>query len=188
MRRRGSLGHILNPVRRVVTDALAKLPSGARTPAIAALGMNDLEARLVSAIDQATRQSREAARPPRSFLWGLVGVIQLALGGVLLFAIAWYLTIIFGPGGIEVATVEVPYLGPVPVPLVLVVASLVASFIFGALLSIHAGWIGRRQARLVTARVTAAVESTVSDTAFAPLDRMDEARRRLHAALLQSRG
>ena len=187
-RRRGSLGHILNPIRRVVTDALAKLPSGARAPAMAALGMHDLEARLVSAIDQATRQSREAARPPRLFLWGFVGAIQLALGGVLLFAIAWYLTIIFGPGGIDVATVEVPYLGPVPVPLVLVVASLVASFVFGALLSIHAGWIGRRQARLVAARVTEAVENTVADTAFAPLDRMDEARRRLHAALVRSRG
>ncbi|HJU51581.1 MAG TPA: GTPase [Acidimicrobiia bacterium] len=187
-RRRGSLGHILNPIRKVVTDALAKLPPGGRGPAIAALGMDELETRLVSALDQATRQSREIARPPRSFLWGLIGAIQLGLGAVLLFAIAWYLTIIFGPGGIEVATVEVPYLGPVPVPLVLAVASLVASFIFGALLSIHAGWIGRRQGRLVAARVTEAVQHTVADTAFAPLDRMDEARRRLFAALVRSRG
>jgi GTP-binding protein EngB required for normal cell division len=185
-RRRGSLGHILNPIRRVVTDALAKLPAGARAPAMTALGMDDLEARLVAAIDQAARRSREAARPPRSFLWGFIGAIQLALGAVLLFAIAWYLTIIFGPGGIEVASVEVPYLGPVPVPLVLVVASLVASFIFGAVLSIHAGWIGRRQARLVAARVTEAVENTVFDTAFAPLDRLDEARQRLFAAFVRS--
>jgi GTP-binding protein EngB required for normal cell division len=185
-RRRGSLGHILNPIRRVVTDALAKLPAGARTPAMAALGMDDLEARLVSAVDQAARQSRAAARPPGSFLWGFIGAIQLALGAVLLFAIAWYLTIIFGPGGIEVSSVEVPYLGPVPVPLVLVVASLVASFLFGAGLSIHAGWIGRRQARLVAARVSEAVENTVSDTAFAALDRLEEARQRLFAALSRS--
>jgi Na+/H+-translocating membrane pyrophosphatase len=80
----------------------------------------------------------------------------------------------------------VPYLGPVPVPLVLVVASLVASFIFGAVLSIHAGWIGRRQARRVAARVTEAVENTVFDTAFAPLARLDEARQRLFAAFVRS--
>ncbi|HEX2420382.1 MAG TPA: GTPase, partial [Acidimicrobiia bacterium] len=99
-RQRGSLGHIVNPIRRVVVDALATLPSGGRSQAMGALGFDDLEGRLVTAVDQATRQSREAVRPPRSFLWGLVGVFQLALGAALLFAIAWYLTIIFGPGSI----------------------------------------------------------------------------------------
>ena len=182
-RRRGSLGHILNPIRRVMVNALAHLPAGGRSSAMSALGLDDLESRLVSAIDHAVRQSREMARPPRSFLWGVIGVIQLALGAVLLFAIAWYLTVIFGPGGIEVATVDVPYLGPVPVPLALLAASLVASFVFGALLSIHAGWIGRRQARQVAARVSEAVEKTVGEIAFAPLDRMDDARQRLFTAL-----
>jgi hypothetical protein len=187
-RQRGSLGHIVNPIRRVVVDALAALPAGGRSPAMGALGFDDLESRLVTAIDQATRQSREATRPPRSFLWGLVGVFQLAFGAMLLFAIAWYLTIIFGPGSIDVATVDLPYLGPVPVPLVLVVGSLVASFILGALLSIHAGIVGRRQGRRVASLVTEAVERTVTDTAFAPIDRMDDARRRLYEALVRSRG
>ncbi|MGH8925959.1 MAG: GTPase [Acidimicrobiia bacterium] len=186
-RQRGSLGHITNPIRRVVVDALAELPAGGRSQAMGALGFDDLEARLVAAIDQATRSSREAARPPRSSLWGLIGVIQLALGAVLLFAIAWYLMIIFGPGGIDVATVEVPNLGAVPMPLALVVGSLVASFIFGVLLSIHAGWIGRRQARRVAARVSEAVESTVTATAFGPIDRLDAARLRLYDALVRSR-
>ena len=186
-RQRGSLGHIVNPIRRVVVDALAALPAGGRAQAMGALGFDDLESRLVSAIDQATRQSREATRPPRSFLWGLVGVFQLALGAVLLFAIAWYLTIIFGPASIDVATVDLVYLGPVPVPLVLMVGSLVASFILGALLSIHAGIVGRRQARRVASLVTEAVERTVTDTAFSPIDRMDDARLRLYEALVRSR-
>lgn len=186
-KQRGSLGHVLNPIRRVVVDSLAELPSAGRSAAMRALGFDELESRLVAAVDQAILQSRGDARPPRSLWWGLIGVIQLALGAILLFAIAWYLTIIFGPGGLEVATIEIPYLGPVPMPLALMVGSLGASFLLGALLSIQAGWVGRRQGRRVAARVAEAVNGTVTEAAFAPIDRLDDARRRLHAALMQSR-
>jgi hypothetical protein len=182
---RGSLGHIANPVRRAVVDALGRLPAGGRSPAIAALGFEALEERLVKAIDQATRESRVEARPPRSSLWLVIGVLQLAVGAVFLFAVAWYLTLIFGPGGIEVATVEVAYLGPVPMPLVLIVSSMVVSFVLGVLLKIHAASVGRRQGRRVAMRVREAIEETLSQAAFAPLDRLEEARLRLYEARSQ---
>jgi hypothetical protein len=69
----------------------------------------------------------------------------------------------------------------------MVVGSLVASFVLGALLSIHAGIVGRRQGRRVASLVTEAVERTVTDAAFAPIDRLDDARLRLHEALVRIR-
>ena len=119
---------------------------------------------------------------PDSIVWPLVGFIQLLAGAVLLFAIAWYLAVIFGPGGLLVSTVDVPYLGPVPTPLVLLTGSLALSLLLGMLLSVHAGWIGRRMGRKVAARVREAVADAVTTVGFSGLDAVEDARRRLAAA------
>src|SRR5690606_1122808 len=109
----------------------------------------------------------------------VVGFFQLLFGAVLLFAVAWYLVVIFGPGQLAVATVDVPYLGPVPTPLLLLTASLVLSILLGFLLNFHAARIGRRIGREAATQVRASVSQAVATAGFAGLDRVEDARSRL---------
>jgi len=111
----------------------------------------------------------------------------LLSGAVLLFAFAWYLTIMFGPGGLLVATIDFPYLGPVPMPLVLIAGSLALSLLLGFVLTIHAGWMGRRMGRKVAVLVAGAVSESISTVGFGSLDAVEAARRRLAEAASQEK-
>jgi GTP-binding protein EngB required for normal cell division len=182
-RRRGSLGHILNPVRATLVGAAAAVPPASRSALLKSLGAQDAEMAVTRALDASTRESARELTVPSSILWPVVGFLQLLSGAVLLFSIAWYLTVIFGPGGLLVSTVDVPYLGPVPMPLLLVAGSLAFSLLLGGLLRVHAGWIGRRLARKTAARVGEAVAGAIAKAGFGGLDAVEDARRRLaHAA------
>ncbi len=178
-RRRGSLGHVLNPVRSALVKAVGSLPAQTRPSVLANLGAEDVETAVTRALDRSTRHAAGEMTVPGSFLWPVVGFFQLFFGAVLLFAAAWYLVLIFGPGQLSVATIEVPYLGPVPTPLVLLTGSLALSILFGFLLKLHAAWIGRRIGREAAARVRKSVAEAVTTAGFAGLDRVEDARRRL---------
>jgi hypothetical protein len=165
-----------------LVKAAAALPAAGRPPMLTALGAETAEAAVTRALDQSTRNAATDLRITGSWLWPLVGFLQMTAAAVLLFGIAWYLTIIFGPGGLLVGTVDIPYLGAVPMPLVLVTASLAFSLLLGFLLSLHAGLVGRRLGQKVAARVATAVDEAVSTAGFAALDRVEDARRRIAQA------
>jgi hypothetical protein len=112
----------------------------------------------------------------------VIGFIQLLSGAVLLFAVAWYLTVLFGPGGLLVSTVDLPYLGPVPMPLVLIAGSLALSLLLGFLVTLHAGWMGKRMGRKVAKRVAESVAEAIASVGFGGLDAVEEARLRLARA------
>lgn len=183
-RQRGSLGHLLNPLRALVVSALSALPPPARPQAMIALGFDDLEDRLVVAIDRTVRTSRSQVVPKPSWMWNPVGVLQLILGAGFVFGLAWYLLLIFGPGDLGGAQIDVPYLGPVPAALVIVAGTMVASFVLGLLLSLHARFRGRRLGRQIAAQVADSVRKTVTENGLEPLRRVEEAREAIHAALL----
>ena len=107
----------------------------------------------------------------------MIGIVQLAVGAAFLFAVAWYVTLFVAGGGIPVTTVELPLLGPVPLPLVLLAGSVLVSAVLGALLAAHAGWVGRRHGTRLAERVRVAVTDAVKRAGFAGLDRVEEARR-----------
>ena len=130
-RRRGSLGHILNPVRAALVGAAGggsgRHPSGdPQSP-----GSGRCRDGGHRALDRSTRHAAARADRPHFDPLAVGGLLQLLSGAVLLFAIAWYLAVIFGPGGLLVSTVDVPYLGPVPMPLVLLAGSLALSLLLG---------------------------------------------------------
>jgi hypothetical protein len=181
-RRRGSLGHILNPVRAALVRAAGAVPAPSRPAILKRLGAEEAETAVTRALDRSTRQAASELTVPGSILWPVVGFIQLLSGAVLLFAIAWYLTILFGPGGLLVSTVDLPYLGPVPMPLVLIAGSLALSLLLGFMLKLHAGWIGRRVSRKVARRVTESVAEAIASVGFGGLDAVEEARLRLARA------
>ncbi|MEX1094174.1 MAG: GTPase [Acidimicrobiia bacterium] len=178
-RRRGSLGHVLNPVRSALVKAVGSLPAQTRPAIIENLGAEDVETAVTRALDRSTRKAAGEMTVPSSIVWPVVGFLQLFLGAVLLFAVAWYLVLIFGPNQLAVATIDVPYLGPVPSPLVLLTGSLALSILLGFLLKLHSARIGRRIGREAAARVRESVAQAVTTAGFAGLDRVEDARRRL---------
>jgi GTP-binding protein EngB required for normal cell division len=181
-RRRGSIGHILNPVRAALVRAAGAVPASSRPAILKSLGADEAQSAVTRALDRSTRQAAGELNVPASVLWPVVGFFQLLSGAVLLFAIAWYLTILFGPGGLLVSTVDLPYLGPVPMPLVLLTGSLALSLLLGFLLTLHARWLGRRMGRKVASRVAESVTEAIATVGFGGLDAVEEARVRLARA------
>jgi GTP-binding protein EngB required for normal cell division len=178
-RRRGTLGHILNPVRSALVKAAGAVPAATRPAVLNTLGADNAETDVTRALDRSTRQVAGELAVPRSFLWPLIGFVQLLSGAVLLFAIAWYLIVIFGPGQLPVATIDVPYLGPVPTPILLIAGSLALSLLLGFVLTVHARWIGRRAGREVATRVGEAVSQSITTVGFGGLDTIEANRRQL---------
>jgi GTP-binding protein EngB required for normal cell division len=178
-RRRGSIGRTMNPVHATLVEASAGVPASSRAAILAATRADDLEDNLAAALDAVARQATGELRIPGSILWPIVGAIQLAIGAAFAFAVAWYVTLFVSQGQVPVSTVDAPLLGPVPLPLVLLAGSIVASAALGLLLAVHAGWIGRRIGRRVAERVRAAVGSSVAAIGFGGLDHVEQARRRI---------
>ncbi|HVM25293.1 MAG TPA: GTPase [Candidatus Limnocylindrales bacterium] len=182
-RRRGSLGRILNPIRTVQLEAAARMPPSSRRAVLATMGADDLESAMTRVLDGVAREAAEELHVPASWLWHVIGVVQLAIGAVFAFAAAWYITLFVATGVVPVSTVDVPVLGPLPVPLVLLVGSIVASAILGWLLSLHAGWLGARRGRRVAERVRQAVSEAVESAGLRGLRQVEEVRAEVGRAL-----
>jgi GTP-binding protein EngB required for normal cell division len=178
-RRRGSLGRVLNPVRAALVEAATPLPGASRGPLLRAMGADDLESTVTRALDRVAREAAADLHVPRSLLWPVIGVLQLGVGAVFAFAVAWYVTLVLAGGSVPVAIVEVPVVGPLPLPLLLLVGSIGVSAVLGWMLSLHAGWIGRRLGSRVAARVRQAISEAVETAGTAGLHRVERVRRGL---------
>lgn len=181
-RRRGTLARAVNPVRAAVAEAAAAAPLAWRPQLLGVAGAGHVEATLTSAIDGAVAESALDARPPGSWLWLPIGALQLVASAALIFAIAWYATL-FLATGVPVTTVEVPILGPIPLPLALLTAAIVVSAILSLVLRLHAGWVARRWASAIADRVEMAVSEAIEHKALAPLDALDRERGLLAEAI-----
>jgi GTPase Era involved in 16S rRNA processing len=182
-RRRGSLGRILNPVRALLVEAAAGVPPRSRAAVLDAMGADGLETTVTRTLDGVARDAAAEVHVPRSWLWPVIGALQLVAGAAFLLAAAWYVTLFLAAGATPVATVEVPVLGPVPMPLALLTGAVATSALLGRLLSLHAGWIGRRRGGRVADRVRTEVAATVEAAGLRGLRRVEEVRAGLAEAL-----
>jgi hypothetical protein len=182
-RNRGALGRVLNPVREAMVEAAAAMPPESRGRVLDSLGAPSVERDLERVLDRATHAEATSIEVPGSAVWPVIGALQVVAGAVLLFAIAWLVTLFVAGGSVPVATFEVPILGPLPIPLALLTAALVASAVLGWLLGLHASWVGRRVAGRISSRVEQSIRQAIVRDAFAPLDRVEAARRAIAAAL-----
>jgi GTP-binding protein EngB required for normal cell division len=176
-RRRGSLGRAVNPVHAALVEASGHVPARSRAAILRSLGADETEAAVTRALDRVAGDAAAELRVPGSLLWPVIGAVQLVVGAFFAFAVAWYVTLFVSGGAVPVATVDLPVLGPVPLPLVLLAGSILVSAIIGLMLSAHAGWIGRRLGDRLAARVRAAVADAVESAGMSGLDRVEEARR-----------
>lgn len=178
-RERGTLVRALVPLRDLVTETLPRVPAAAR-PGLAAVGEGAAtQARLAAGIDRAVTSPAAGFTPPTSRLWPLVGVLQHFATGAIVLGALWLFAIWLGAG--PPSTTDVPLLGAVPLPVLLIAAGLVAGVILGRAVSLHASWIGHRWARTLRGVTSDELRLRLADV-VAPLDAIESARSRLAVA------
>jgi len=178
-RSRGSMTRPAAPVREAVLEALPATPSALRPALAEAAEPGALEGRLAGAVDRAIAAQPDL-EPPTSRIWTLLGIGQTLNLALIVFSVVWIvLWVLLRP---PVGSIDVPILGPIPVPFALLAVGLIVGFVLARLLGLHAGFIGRRWARRLAAGLRTHVESAISDEAFAAVDRLEVARRALWVA------
>jgi hypothetical protein len=97
---------------------------------------------------------------------------------VLIFCALWFAAL-FLIDNAPVGSVDVPYLGAMPTPVVLLASTLLIGFLLAQALRLHAGWLGRRWARRIRDRITHEVRERITDSLLLPIERFDSARAQL---------
>ncbi len=178
-RRRGGLSRASEPIRREIAEALPGVPPALRGRYAMAGEGADLEGRIATALDRVIARHSDVEVPSSRF-WPLVGLLQSANTVLLVVAVAWIvLWVVARP---EVASYDLPVLGPVPAPMVLLALGLGVGYLLARVLSLHAGFLGRRWARRLTGELRRTVGAVIESEAFAPLARIETARAQLGAA------
>jgi len=184
-RDRGSLLGSTEPLRALLGTVIGQVPPPIR-PAFAALAdTGALTTGLGEAVDRAVVSDVAGFRPPGSRIWPVLGVAQLVATAAFILGVIWLIALAAGVGQAETPFVESPF-GQLPLPVVLVGGGLLGWFVLGRLLLIHAGWLGRRWAARLEARLSSEVEASVRGAALGPLERLDERRRDLATAAAQA--
>ena len=179
-RERGTLARAAEPIRILVGDLLPRVPSAARGAIASLIDADALRARLTAAIDAAVATRTADVRAPTSVIWSAIGALQYVVTAGLLFAGLWIAAVFLLHA--PFASVDVPVLGPIPTPLIVLAALLLAGFLLARLLGVHAGLLGRRWARRLRGDLTRELEQRLRDVLFARLDTIDAARERIARA------
>ncbi|MFN8622328.1 MAG: GTPase [Chloroflexota bacterium] len=182
-RDRGSMTRAVGPVRDLVTDTLPALPPSARPGLVALAEPAQLAERFTAAADRAVTGPAGDFRPPTSRWWPVLGIGQLVATAAVALGILWLVTLWLSHGQTPTPTWDVPVLGAVPVPTLLIALGIVGWFVLGRLLTWHAGRLGARWAEQLSAAVTKEVDAVVRDAVERPLAERDAARRALWSAM-----
>ena len=180
-RTRGALAPAIEPLRELLQSALPSVPAALRGRVAELSAPATVERRLAEAIDRTVGIESAEFRVPTSGVWSVIGFGQWVVTAVLIFAAIWFgsLFVLHQPA---TGSFEVPILGPVPSPVVLLAGALLAGYLMALLLRLHAGWLGRRWARRIGALVTRDVDTRAREAILAPLDQLDAARQQLARA------
>ena len=179
-RERGNLARVAEPIRSLVGDLLPRVPAPARGAIASLIDAEELRTRLTSAIDAAVAARTAEVRAPTSPVWSVIGALQYVVTAGLLFAGLWIAAVFLLHA--PFASVDVPILGPIPTPLLVLAALLLAGFVLARALGAHAGLLGRRWARRLRDDLSHELEQRLRDVLFARLDTIDAARSRIGAA------
>jgi len=174
-RERGSLAPALEILRGAVDAPLREAPPTIRASLATSMEPSSLGNNLARAVDRAI--AARGAEVPSSRIWPVIGLLQTLATLALVFAGVW--VVLWVLVKFPVDSVTAPGLGQLPIPLIVLVAALLAAFLIARMLGAHAGWLGRRWARVVAQDVRDRVGREVETSALAGLDRLEGARRGL---------
>ena len=179
---RGSLAPAVEPLRELVMASLPSVPAPLRGPLASLSAPASMDRRLAATIDRSVAAGTAAFRVPASGLWSIIGAGQYLVTALLVFSVLWFASL-FVVRDVPVGTISVPYLGPVPTPVGLLAASLLAGYVLAKLLQWHAGWLGRRWAKRVSSRITDDVRQRIADDLLVPLEQFEASRAALNRAV-----
>ena len=179
---RGDLVPATLPVRRLLGDALGGLPAPARAGVAALADGDDLAARLTTATDRAIAGPSGRFPIPQGRLWPLIGAGQLLATAALIVGVVWLIAGFATGSQVPAGSFEIPLLGPVPVPAVLVIVGLFGSWILSRLLAADARRLGGAWAERLASEVRHKVDEAVSGAVLTPLGAWEDARARLWEA------
>jgi len=178
---RGSLAPAVEPLRELIATTLPTVPGSVRgslatlsTPAV-------FEQRLAETIDRSLTTEAAEFRVPTSALWSLIGFGNYVVTAMLIFCALWFAAL-FLIHEAPVGSVDVPYLGAMPTPVLLLAGTLIVGFLLAQALRLHAGWLGRRWARRIGKQITVGVRERITDSLLLPIERFDLARQQLAKA------
>ena len=157
---RGSLAPAVEPLRELVA---ATLPTRARERSWRARHAEHARGLRAAARGHGRSFALDGGaefRVPTSWLWSVIGLGNYLVTAVLIFCALWF-GALFLINNAPVGSVEVPYLGAMPTPVVLLAATLVIGFLLAQALRLHAGWLGRRWARRIRDRTTREVRERI---------------------------
>jgi hypothetical protein len=175
-RDRGAIGPAVEAIRDALSGSIVAASPAIRPVLAGAVEPSELRRGLEGALDRAIGGVGRL-EPPTSRWWSVIGLAQtLATLGIALSA-AWVVVWILARP--VTGSVELPILGPVPSPFVSLVVFALAGYVLARMLGAHAGWAGARWAHGIARRVATAVDTEIRERALAPLDRLEDARRRL---------
>jgi hypothetical protein len=176
----GPLTPAVEALRRALGSALTEASPLVRPRLAAALEPAPLRQGLERAVDQAVA-GLGRLEAPTSRWWSVLGLLQTLATLAIAVSVAWVVLWVMTRTPVE--SVDLPVIGLVPMPFVALVATLLVGYLLARILGLHAGWVGRRWARRVRDRVSTAVQDEVTERGLAPLDAMEDARRRLATAV-----
>jgi 50S ribosome-binding GTPase len=181
-RERAGLGPAVESIRGAIATSIRDASPRIRPALAAAVEPAEVRLELERAVDQAV-SGVGSLEAPTSRWWPVLGFLQaLASLGIALSA-AWLIVAVLLRA--ETGSIVLPIVGPVPSPLVSLVAFLAVGYLLARLVGAHARWVGSRWAARVRDRVAAAVEGEIRAGAFRRIDELDEARTRLADAVAE---
>jgi hypothetical protein len=175
---RGSLAPAVEPLRELIATTLTTVPGSVRSSLATLSTPAAFEQRLIDTVDTSLTTEAAQFRTPTSAIWSVIGFLQYLVTGVLIFCGLWF-GALFLIDKAPVGSVDVPYLGAMPTPVVLLTVTLLVGFLLAQSLRLHAGWLGRRWARRISGRITRDVRERITDGLLLPVERFDAARRQL---------
>jgi hypothetical protein len=178
-RDRGATGPAVEAIREALSASIVAASPAVRPVLASAVEPGELRRGLEGAVDRAIGGAGRL-EPPASRWWSVIGLAQTLATVGIAFSAAWVVVWILARP--VTGSVELPILGPVPSPFVSLVVFLLAGYVLARVLGTHARWIGSRWADRIRRRVATAIESEIRERALAPLDRLEDARRRLRTA------
>ena len=179
-RERAPLTPAIEALRGALGGSLADATPTVRPKLAAALEPSELRAGLERAVGRGIA-GLDRLEAPSSRVWSLFGLFQTLATLAIAVSAAWVVIWILARPPVD--SVDLPVVGTVPIPFVALIASILIGYVLARALGIHAGWVGRRWAGRVRDRVVASVRREITEHGLAPLDTLEDARRRLSAAV-----
>ena len=187
-RERAPLTAAVESLRTALGAALADASPAVRPTLASALEPAALRQGLERAVDHAIAGT-DRLEAPTSRWWSVIGLLQTLATIAIVVSAAWVVFWILARPPVD--SVDLPIVGSAPMPFVALLVALLVGYLLARVLGTHAGWVGRRWAARVRDRVATSVRDEITQRGFAPLDALEDARRRLWAAtatLLGDRG